>query len=103
MQEVRQHTYWVYILAGRKNGTLYVGITSRLRHRLWEHRQHLREGFSAKYNVPQLVYFEKFRDVRSAIHREKQIKGGSRKKKIELIERENPDWLDLSNGWFGPI
>jgi len=94
------HCYWVYILANRKNGTLYTGITNSLQRRLWQHRQQAPGSFTARYEVSQLVYFEEFRGVDHAIAREKQIKAGSRKKKIALIENENPEWNDLSAGWF---
>ena len=88
-------TYYVYILANYRNGTLYVGVTNDLLRRVYEHREGLIEGFTKKYNVHQLVYFESTDDVRSAILREKQLKGGSRKKKLALIETGNKDWLDL--------
>jgi putative endonuclease len=85
----------VYILASGKNGTLYTGVTSNLVKRVWEHKQDLVDGFTKKYQVHQLVYFELCDDMLSAIAREKQIKAGSRKKKILLIESNNADWLDL--------
>ncbi len=87
--------YYVYILASRKNGTLYVGVTNDLRRRIYEHQSGLIEGFTKKYNVKRLVYFEKTSDIISAITREKQIKKWYRKWKIELIEKGNPDWKDL--------
>ena len=93
-------SYWVYILASGKNGTLYVGITNSLNRRAWQHKQKSSASFTARYGVDQLVYFEEFRDVTNAIAREKQLKGGSRAKKIALIEKDNPEWLDLSAGWF---
>jgi putative endonuclease len=96
-----ENTYWVYILSSGKNGTLYVGVTNSLQRRIWQHKQTTAEGFTKHYGVEQLVYFEDFRDVTNAIAREKQIKAGSRAKKIALIERENPEWRDLSEGWFG--
>ena len=83
-------TYWVYILASRKNGTLYTGVTNSLERRVWQHKNKKADGFTKRYGVSQLVYFEEFRDVTNAIAREKQIKAGSRTKKIALIERENP-------------
>lgn len=85
----------VYILSNRKNGTLYVGVTSNLRKRLQEHRGGNVEGFTKKYSVNRLVYYETGDSMDGAILREKQIKGGSRKKKISLIELENPYWRDL--------
>ncbi len=93
-------TYWVYILASDRNGTLYTGVTNSLQRRMWQHQNKVTAGFTARYGVDRLVYFEDFRDVTNAIAREKQIKAGSRAKKIALIERENPDWLDLAATWF---
>ena len=86
---------FVYILAS-KSGVLYVGVTNRLRRRIVEHRLKLVDGFSARYNVTRLVYYEKFGDIRNAIAREKQIKGWLRVKKIALIESTNPRWKDLA-------
>src|SRR4051812_26306408 len=93
--------YWIYILASGKNGTLYVGVTNSLETRLWRHRNNPADGFTKRYRVTRLVYFEQFNDVENAIAREKQLKGGSRAKKIALIEKENAEWNDLSEGWFG--
>ena len=90
---------YVYILAS-KSGVLYTGVTSRLARRTIEHRQKLVEGFSSKYNVNRLVYWEKHRDIRGAIEREKEIKGWSRAKRVELIESLNPKWRDLAEGYF---
>lgn len=95
-------TYWVYILASEKHGTLYVGITNSLQKRIWQHREGAADSFTKRYSIHRLVYFEDFRDARSAIAREKQLKAGSRAKKIALIERENAGWLDLSEGWYEP-
>ena len=94
------NTYWVYILASRKNGTLYVGVTNSLAMRLWQHKNPAGESFTHSYGVDQLVYFEDFRSIENAIAREKQLKAGSRAKKIALIERENAEWRDLSAAWF---
>ena len=85
----------VYILASGKNGTLYTGVTSDLVKRVWQHKEDLVEGFTKRYKVHALVYYELCDDMQSAIAREKQIKAGSRSKKIQLIERTNPEWLDL--------
>jgi putative endonuclease len=85
----------VYILASRRNGTLYVGVTSDLVWRVWEHKQDLVEGFTKKYRVHQLVYFELHGNMAEAILREKQIKKWNRAWKIELIEKANPEWNDL--------
>ncbi|MDR0957496.1 MAG: GIY-YIG nuclease family protein [Candidatus Nomurabacteria bacterium] len=91
-----RHGY-VYILFNKQNGTLYVGVTSNLTKRVYEHKNHLVEGFTDKYNVDKLGYYEVFDDITSAIAREKQIKGGSRNKKLALIESINPNWHDLYN------
>ena len=88
-------TYYVYIMTNRSK-TLYVGITSELVRRVYEHKQKLLEGFTKKYNITKLVYFENTTDVMVAISREKQIKGWLRRKKIVLIESVNPSWKDLS-------
>ena len=86
---------YVYILFSKKNGTLYTGVTSNLPKRIYEHKMKLIEGFTSIYGVDKLGYFEEFNDIRSAIEREKQIKNGSRKKKLALIESVNPEWKDL--------
>ena len=85
----------VYILASKRNGTLYVGVTSNLAKRVWEHREQLVEGFTRKYGVHELVYYEIHDDMISAITREKQIKKWNRAWKLRLIERHNPEWRDL--------
>jgi putative endonuclease len=92
--------YYVYILASQHNGTIYTGVTNDLKRRVWQHKSKLVAGFTKHYGVDRLVYFEVFRNVSSAIAREKQIKAGARKRKLELIERDNPDWGDLSEGWY---
>lgn len=91
-------TYSVYIMSSASLN-LYTGITSNLPRRVWQHRQKQLKGFTSKYNITRLVYYETFADVRSAIRREKQIKGWLRKRKIALIESANRDWKDLSQGW----
>ncbi len=88
----------VYILASKRNGTLYVGVTSDLKKRVWEHKNGLVEGFTKRYGVQQLVYYELNGEIVSAIKREKQIKKWNRSWKLELIERQNPDWRDLWDG-----
>jgi len=85
----------IYIMTNRKNGTLYVGVTSNLRRRAWEHRNGAFEGFSKRHHLVRLVYFEEHPTMASAIRREKQVKAWKRAWKIELIERANPDWNDL--------
>ncbi len=86
---------YVYILFNNKNGTLYIGVTSDLIKRIYEHKSKKFEGFTKKYNVDKLGYFEIFEDIQTAIEREKQIKAGSRQKKLALIEQDNPEWKDL--------
>ena len=93
-------TYHVYIMANASR-VLYTGVTNDIQRRVWEHREKRVPGFSARYNVRELVYFEPFGDVRMAIAREKQIKGWLRVKKIALIESLNPGWRDLSAEWRG--
>ena len=88
-------TYFVYILASRINGTLYVGVTNDLPRRVSEHRNHLVAGFTKTYNVTRLVHFEAFGDVTAAIQRENQLKNWHRAWKIQLIESTNPRWDDL--------
>ena len=86
----------VYILASKYNGTLYIGVTSSLPHRMVQHREELVEGFSKKYGIKMLVYFEMCEDMVSAITREKALKGSTRAKKIALIESVNSNWEDLA-------
>ena len=88
--------FYVYIMTNPRNAVLYTGVTNDLARRVQEHRDKLVEGFTKRYNVTKLVYFETFDDPRSAIAREKQLKGGSRRKKLDLVEGVNPDWRDLS-------
>jgi putative endonuclease len=86
---------YMYILFNKRNGTLYTGVTSDLLRRIHEHKTKAVEGFTAKYGIDKLGYYEIFGDIVSAIEREKQVKGGSRKKKLALIETMNPEWEDL--------
>ncbi len=85
----------VYILANRRQGTLYTGVTSNLAERIFQHREGLTPGFSSRYGCNRLVFYERYDRMDEAIAREKQIKGGSRARKIALIEAMNPDWRDL--------
>jgi predicted GIY-YIG superfamily endonuclease len=85
----------VYIMASKRNGTLYTGVTSSLVHRAWQHREGVLDGFTKQYGCKLLVWFEMQSTMPDAIAREKQIKGGPRKKKLALIEAMNPDWRDL--------
>ena len=87
--------YYVYLLASRRNGTLYIGVTNDLVKRAWEHKNNIVEGFTQKYNVHKLVYYEIATDIESAITREKQMKKWRRQWKIKLIEKDNPGWEDL--------
>ena len=89
-------TYYVYILASKRNGTLYIGVTNNLERRMVEHKNGLAEGFTKKYKVYSLVHYEETKDIFAALQREKQLKKWNRKWKLELIERENPDWDDLA-------
>jgi putative endonuclease len=87
--------FFVYILSSRRNGTLYVGVTSDLVKRIWQHKEGIVDGFTKKYNVKQLVYYEQHQNAESAIHREKRLKEWKRSWKLDLIERFNSNWLDL--------
>lgn len=87
--------YYVYILASKRNGTLYIGVTNNLLRRVWEHKHNAVEGFTKKYHIHTLVYFEQTEDVASAIAREKRLKKFGRKEKLALIENDNPNWKDL--------
>jgi putative endonuclease len=89
--------YYVYIMTNWNNEVLYIGVTNDIARRAFEHKEKLVEGFTKKYNISKLVYVESCEDVRDAIAREKQLKGGSRKKKIDLIIADNPEWIDLSD------
>ncbi len=91
--------YFVYILSNWDDSVLYIGVTGNLPRRLYEHREHLVPGFTSKYNVHKLVYYEETSDVYSAISRKKQLKKWSRIKKNVLIEKMNPEWKDLSKAW----
>ena len=88
-------TYYVYIMASKKNGTLYIGVTNDLHRRAWQHRNDVHEGFTKKYRVHDLVWYEATNDIHVAIQREKQMKKWRRQWKINLIEEENPNWDDL--------
>ncbi len=87
--------YYVYIMTTKNNTVLYTGVTHHLVGRVYEHKMKLHKGFTKKYNICKLVYYETFEDIQAAILREKQIKGGSRQDKIDLINRMNQDWVDL--------
>ena len=93
------HQYFVYILASKKNGVLYIGVTNDLTRRVFEHKNKVTKGFTSRYNVNKLVYFEEFSDINEAIKREKQLKKWNRQWKIGLIEKGNPKWMDLAEEW----
>ena len=90
-------TYYVYIMANQRDGTIYIGVTNNLARRVYEHREKLFRGFSSTYDTNRLAYYEPYADVRDAIKREKQLKKWKRVWKIDLIEQSNPEWRDL---WF---
>ena len=94
------HQYYIYILTNHKNGTLYIGMSNDLERRVFEHKNKLIEGFTKKYGLNRLVYFEIYQYVNDAILREKRMKKWKRQWKIELIEEENPEWDDLARDWF---
>ena len=96
-----QHAYWVYIMTNQ-SGSLYIGVTGNLPHRVYEHRQRLVPGFATRYKIDKLIYAESFSEVRDAIAREKQIKAWRRSHKVALIDSANPEWNDLGEEWFGP-
>jgi putative endonuclease len=89
--------YYVYIMTNKNNTVLYTGVTNDLKKRVFQHKEKLVDGFTCRYNVSKLVYYQIAQNAFAAISREKQIKGGSRAKKIELIDGLNPDWKDLSD------
>ncbi len=88
-------TFCVYMMASKKNGTLYIGVTNDLVRRVWEHKHNIIQGFTQKYNIHKLVWFEETSDITAAIVREKQMKKWRRQWKIDLIEKINPEWVDL--------
>ena len=91
--------YYVYILTNRDDKVMYIGVTNNLQRRLYEHRNHLVDGFTKRYTVHKLVYYEHTSDVYSALEREKQLKGWTRAKKNALVVTMNPEWKDLSENW----
>lgn len=96
---MRDHQYFVYIAASPSR-TIYIGVTSDLERRMWEHKRKIFKGFTEKYGVNRLVHAEVYGHIGDAIAREKELKGWRRSKKIALIEQENPRWFDLSHAWF---
>jgi len=95
-----EKSYYVYLITNQNNKVLYTGVTSNLERRIFEHKNKLVKGFTEKYNVNKLVYFEQTSDVYSALNREKEIKGWLRIKKNELVESKNSTWSDLSDNWY---
>ncbi|MYA28675.1 MAG: GIY-YIG nuclease family protein [Nitrospira sp. SB0666_bin_27] len=92
---MNHHTYYVYIMASKRNGTLYIGVTNDLIRRVYEHKNNLVEGFTNRYRVHTLVYWEQTENIEAAIQREKQLKKWKRQRKLALIEEYNADWDDL--------
>jgi putative endonuclease len=99
MRAMHEGSYFTYIVASRSH-TLYIGVTGDLRRRIFEHKWKEFDGFSSKYNCDRLVWFESYQNVTAAIAREKQLKGWRREKKIALIQKMNPAWIDLSKDWY---
>ena len=97
---MKKHEYAVYIMTNKSNSVLYIGVTSDLQGRVCDHKQKTYKGFTATYGCNKLVYYEEYQWIQDAIAREKQLKAGSRKKKVDLIIAENPLWNDLSEGWY---
>ncbi|WP_025743456.1 GIY-YIG nuclease family protein [Aquimarina pacifica] len=90
----------VYFMTNKNNTVIYIGVTSNLLKRVYQHKMKVYKGFASKYNCDKLVYFEEFDDINQAITREKQLKAGNRKRKEDLINANNLEWNDLSNGWL---
>jgi putative endonuclease len=94
------YQYYVYMLTNKGNTVIYVGVTNDVQNRTWEHKQGAHPGFTKRYACNKLVYYEEYQWVQEAIDREKQLKAGPRQKKVDLINVENPEWIDLSEGWY---
>ncbi|TCP24664.1 putative endonuclease [Tenacibaculum skagerrakense] len=90
---------YVYFITNKNNSVIYIGVTTNLKKRVYEHKTKTRKGFTSKYNCEKLVYFEEYNSIKEAIIREKQLKAGNRKRKEQLINTLNPDWLDLAVDW----
>ena len=97
----RDYSFWVYIVTNRNHSVLYIGVTNSLSRRTWPHREGIGAAFSPAYRCTKLIYYERYRDIRDAIARETQLKKWSRAKKIELTNRLNPRWMDISDEIFG--
>ena len=97
------HKYYVYILASKKNGTLYIGMTNDLQKRVYQHKTGQVKGFTQKYGVSMLVYFEEFQQVQQAIERENNLKKWKRAWKLKLFEKDNPNWDDRAKDWYDDL
>ncbi|OCX51069.1 excinuclease ABC subunit C [Mucilaginibacter sp. PPCGB 2223] len=97
---MKLHQYYVYILANKNDSVLYIGVTNDVKNRVLQHKTGVNNGFTKKYQCNKLVYYQTYQWIDDAIAREKQLKAGSRQKKIDLIIKENPEWRDLSEGWY---
>ncbi len=97
---MRDYNYYVYIITNSNNRVMYIGVTNDLERRLYEHKNKLADGFTKRYNISKLVYYEHTTDIYSAITREKQLKGWNRSRKNALVETMNPEWKDLSEEWY---
>ena len=91
---------YIYFMTNKNNTVIYIGITSNLLKRIYQHKNKIYEGFTSKYSVDKLVYYEEFEDITLAISREKQLKSGNRHRKEQLILETNPNWIDLAEGWL---
>jgi len=96
---MQEREYYTYIMMNRYNTVSYIGITNNIAHRIWQHKEKVNKGFTKKYNINKLVYYETFDNPDEAITREKQLKQWNRSKKVELIKKENPEFKDLSDDW----
>jgi len=94
-------SYYVYILSNKKEGRLYIGVTNDLERRIYEHKNKIIKGFTEKYNIDKLIFYEQGNDIAFAIQREKQLKKYYRQWKIDLIEKDNSEWKDLAESWYG--
>ena len=98
--EIDRTKSYTYIMTNNRNTVLYVGVTSNLVRRVWQHKNRVFRGFTCRYNCSKLVYFEPFGHIMEAIRREKQLKAGNRNRKLKLVNWFNPEWKDLSEGWM---
>ncbi|MEE3998753.1 GIY-YIG nuclease family protein [Tenacibaculum sp. FZY0031] len=94
------HQYYIYIVTNKKEGVLYIGVTNNLERRIFEHKNKLVKGFSSKYNLDKLIYFEEYQFIEEAIKREKNMKKWKRAWKINLVIKEKPNWEDLAKNWY---